>query len=223
MKIITCILARCDSKGIKLKNIYPLNNKPLISYSIEESLKSNTQETYVSTDCFDIEKVSKYYGAKVFRRNWEYAQDHSSSESALLEFTENQEFDVLIFIQPTSPLIKYEYINKGINMILNEGYDSIFSCYKQHFIPEWSFNLKPLNWGNKFKYWITGKPEQYPRRQDKQSKLLDIGMFYVIKKEVLLKNKFRLGGKIGTVEIPLIDSFQVDTIEDLKLIEKLMK
>ena len=63
-------------------------------------------------------------------------------------------------------------------MIKSGNYDSIFSCYKQHFIPEWSLDLKPLNF----------KGSKYPRRQDKECKLLDIGMFYVLKKEILLKN-----------------------------------
>ena len=212
MKIISCILARSGSKGIKNKNIVNLNNKPLIYYAINESLKSNSQDTYVSTNDKEIKEISLKYGAKVLDRPDELCQDTSSSESGLLHFINNIDTDILIFIQCTSPGIKHEYINKGIEMVKSGEYDSVFSCYRQHWIPEYSLNLTPLN----FK-------DTYSRRQDKECKLLDIGMFYVIKKEILLKNKFRLGGKIGYVEIPLIDSFQVDTIEDLKLVEKLMK
>lgn len=214
MKIISVILARGGSKQIPRKNIINLNGLPLISYSIKESLKSNSEKTYVSTDSEEIKEIALKYGANVFDRNPKYAQDSSSSESALLEFAENIDFDILVFIQPTSCMIKYQNINKGINMVLNEGYDSIFTAYNQHFFPEWSEDLIPINFNLN---------DKYPRRQDKESKLIDIGMFYVIKKEILLKNKFRLGGKIGTVEIPLIDSFQIDDMEDLKLVEKLMK
>jgi len=213
MKIVSVILARGGSKGIKNKNIINLNGKPLIYYSIIQSLLSESQETYVSTNGKKIKKISLECGAKVLDRPKKYALDNSPSEEALLHFAENIDFSILVFIQPTSPLIKFEYINKGIDMIKSGNYDSIFSCYKQHFIPEWSLDLKPLNF----------KGSKYPRRQDKECKLLDIGMFYVLKKEILLKNKFRLGGKIGYVEIPLFDSFQIDDYCDLKLVEKLIK
>ncbi len=212
--IKSVILARGNSKGIHKKNLIDLNGKPLIYYVITESLKSNTQETYVSTDNEEIKEISLKYGAKVIDRPKELSLDTSSSEEALLHFSENIDFNILVFIQPTSPLIKYEYINKGIEMVKNGGYDSVFSCLKQHWIPEWSLDLKPLNFNLN---------DKYPRRQEKEEKLIDIGMFYVIKRETLLENKFRLGGKIGYVELPLSESFQVDDMEDLKLIEKLMK
>ena len=64
MKTISLILARGGSKGIPSKNIVDLNDRPLISYSIEASLQSNVDETWVSTDSSDISSVSKSYGAK---------------------------------------------------------------------------------------------------------------------------------------------------------------
>ena len=50
MKIVSVILARGGSKGIKDKNIKPLNGKPLIFFTIEASNKSIVNETWVSTD-----------------------------------------------------------------------------------------------------------------------------------------------------------------------------
>jgi CMP-N-acetylneuraminic acid synthetase len=38
----------------------------------------------------------------------------------------------------------------------------------------------------------------------------------------LLESKLRYSGKIGVVEMPLSRSFQIDTKEDLELIEKLI-
>ena len=35
MKFLVVIPARGGSKGIPMKNIYPLNGKPLLSYSLE--------------------------------------------------------------------------------------------------------------------------------------------------------------------------------------------
>ena len=47
-------------------------------------------------------------------------------------------------------------------------------------------------------------------------------MFYITTRESLLETKLRYGGRIGMFEIPLLDSFQVDTQEDLDLIRKLI-
>ena len=106
MKILSVILARGGSKGIPSKNIVDLNGKPLISYTIEASLQSNVDETWVSTDSSEIASVSSDYGANVIDRPSEISTDTSQSEEALLHFTYNHDFDIMVFIQPTSPLLK---------------------------------------------------------------------------------------------------------------------
>ena len=58
LKYLLVIPARCGSKGIFLKNITDLNNKPLIHYTlnIAKSLdKENlVDRIYISTDCIEI-------------------------------------------------------------------------------------------------------------------------------------------------------------------------
>ena len=46
-------------------------------------------------------------------------------------------------------------------------------------------------------------------------------MFYITKRKNLLESKLRYSGKIGIVEIPLKDSFQIDSMDDLELIKRL--
>ena len=118
MKIVSVILARGGSKGIHNKNIIDLKGKPLIQYSIEESLSSNADETWVSTNCLRIKDISQKCGANVLDRPEEIATDTSSSEEALLHFSNNIDFDILVFLQPTSPLILATDINAGINLLL---------------------------------------------------------------------------------------------------------
>lgn len=65
-KIIAIIPARGGSKGIPKKNIYPLNGKPLISYSIEAALSSKLiDQVFVSTDDDQIANTALEYGAEV--------------------------------------------------------------------------------------------------------------------------------------------------------------
>jgi CMP-N-acetylneuraminic acid synthetase len=213
MKVVSVILARGGSKGIPKKNIKNINGKPLISYTIESSLKSNVDETWVCTDDKEIAKISEEFGAKVLIRPSELATDKSKSEDSLIFFSELVDFDFLVFIQPTSPLLKPEYINLGIDYVKSKKFDSVFSAYSEHWLPRWGKKeIKPHNW----------KTNERPMRQDVDELWVENGAFYITTKKDLQKNKLRYNGKIGVVEMPPEESFQVDTINDLKLIEKLL-
>ena len=157
MKSIALILARGGSKGIPNKNIIDLQGQPLISYAIKAAKESEVQETWVSTDSQAIKTIALKYGAQVIDRPKYLSTDTASSEGALIHFAKAMDFDNLVFIQPTSPLLKSEDINNGLNMFhSNKQYDSIFSVYKEHWLPRWSSEYKPINWD----------PKNRPRRQD---------------------------------------------------------
>jgi len=210
MKVISVIPARGGSKGIPLKNIVSLNGEPLISYTIEASNQSNVDETWVSTDSPEITSVALECGAKVIERPSDISKDTSQSEEALLHAARDSEFDVLVFIQPTSPLIKAKDINKGLEMM--DKYDSVFSVTKEHWIPRWTMDVKPYEW----------EIDNRPMRQDKPETYIENGAFYITKRENLLESELRYSGKMGVVEIPLSRSFQIDTLEDLEFVEKLL-
>jgi len=101
------ILARGGSKGIKNKNLYPVNFKPMIYWSIKASLKSKIiNKTWVSTDSKEIQSFSKKIGANVIERPFKFAKDNSSSEIAWLHAAKKLEntADIIVGVQPTSPI-----------------------------------------------------------------------------------------------------------------------
>ena len=211
MKTICLILARCGSKGIPNKNIVEINGNPLLYYTANASFNSNVNETWVSTDCDKIKKVALDLGCKVIDRPIEISGDSSKSDEALVHFAENVDFDILVFIQPTSPLLTPVDINAGLQKMQN--HDSVFSVTKEHWIPRWNKNGEPINWD------INNRP----MRQAADETYIENGAFYITTKEQLLNSKLRYGGNIGMVEMPLHRSFQIDTISDLKLIENLLE
>ena len=210
MKTIALILARGGSKEIPNKNIQVLNGEPLISYAINAVKYSDVDEVWVSTDSAHIRTVAKSYGARVIDRPSEFATDNSPSEEALLHFAKNVDFDVLVFIQPTSPLLRPSYINYGLEKMKN--YDSVFSVYKEHWLPRWSLELKSIDFNNYSR----------PRRQDRDDVYVENGAFYITTKERLMKSKNRISGNIAVVEMPFNESFQIDTWEDFRLVESLL-
>ena len=212
MKIVSVILARGGSKGIPKKNIIPLKGKPLITYTLQSSIKSKVSETWVSTDCEEIKKVSKTFDVNIIDRPFEISGDKSKSEEALLDFAKQIDFDVVVFIQPTSPLLKSTDINEALEIMKNKKLDSIFSVYKEHWIPRWTLEEKPHNWD------INNRP----MRQDIPEQYVENGAFYITTKKSLLESKLRYSGNIGVYKMPMLRSFQIDTLEDLNLIEKIL-
>ena len=213
MNIVSCITARGGSKGIPKKNIIDLNGKPLLYYSIKASTSSIVNKTFVSTDDTEISDIALSYNVGVIDRPKALSDDNSKSDDSLLHFAGIIDFDILVFIQPTSPLIKSEYIDKGVKMIMDGKYDSVFSANKEHWIPKWDMNIQTIDWD------INNRP----MRQDKPELYVENGMFYITTRESLLSNKLRYGNNIGVVEIPIKDSFQIDTYEDLELMRRLIK
>jgi len=217
MKTVSVILARGGSKGIPKKNIVDVCGYPLISYCIGASIKSNVSETWVSTDDEEIAEESNICGAKVLIRPKELSTDTATSESALLHFAENVDFDVLVFIQPTSPLLQPQDINSGLEL-LNE-YDSVFSAYKEHWYPRWT---KENILGTEVSMADDWNIHKRPRRQDVKEKYVENGAFYITTRKNLLQSGLRYSKNIGIFEMPFYRSFQVDTQEDLMIITDLL-
>lgn len=210
MKTVSLILARGGSKGIPKKNIIDVNGKPLLYYTATSSMNSNVNETWVSTDCSEIKRVAQSLGCNVIDRPEDISNDNSKSDEALVHFAENINFDILVFIQPTSPLLLADDINQGLDKM--SVYDSVFSVTKEHWVPRWNENNEPVNWD------INNRP----MRQDVEETYIENGAFYITTRDQLLRSGLRYGGKIETIEMPLYRSFQVDTYDDLELISKLL-
>ena len=131
-KVLALIPARGGSKGIKDKNIYPLCGKPLITYSIDCAKRSKyIDEITVSTDSEKIAEVAKEYGAYVpFLRPAELASDTAKSIDAVVHAIKwledhNEKFDILVLLQPTSPLRTVEDLDGALEKFVDNGEKSL--------------------------------------------------------------------------------------------------
>jgi N-acylneuraminate cytidylyltransferase len=121
--ILVVIPARGGSKGIPMKNIKPLNGKPLIKYSIEFALKHfKKEQIVVSTDHKDIQRVAQSCGipTPTLRPNY-LAQDDSSTHDVLLDIIKQKKaegfnFKRILLLQPTSPFRTSKHLLKILEM-----------------------------------------------------------------------------------------------------------
>jgi len=132
-KILALIPARGGSKGLPRKNIKPLLGKPLIAWTIEQSLASKyLDKVVVSTEDKEIAEISKKYGAEVpFIRPKELAKDDTPSIDVVLhaiDFLEKKElFNIIVLLQPTSPLRTISDIDNSIEFLFSKNAQAIIS------------------------------------------------------------------------------------------------
>ena len=143
--IVAVITARGGSKGIPQKNLRTVLGKPLIAYSIEAALQAKTlTRTIVSTDDETIAQVSRQYGAEVpFLRPQHLATDTATSiavlQHAVTYLAEQEGYlaDIVVCLQPTSPLRSAEDIDQAVNLCLRSGADSVVSLCQAKHHPFW--------------------------------------------------------------------------------------
>ena len=123
MNTLIIIPARGGSKGIPHKNIKPLNDKPLIHYTIDEAREIvDDDDICVSTDDPEIIKCVEDYGLLVpFVRPEELATDTAGTYEVLLHalnFFEKQgrHYDIVLLLQNTSPFRKTEQIKEALKL-----------------------------------------------------------------------------------------------------------
>jgi CMP-N-acetylneuraminic acid synthetase/spore coat polysaccharide biosynthesis predicted glycosyltransferase SpsG len=216
-RIIVVIPARGGSKGIPRKNIRFLAGKPLIAYSIENSLKSRYVDTVlVSTDDDEIAYFANLSGAKTLKRPENLAKDDVPLDPVIhhavlqLEETERIKYSTVITIQPTSPLLSTNTIDKAIERFLDCGCDTLLSVVDD----------RHLSWAQKDGQYIPNYQER-KNRQYLPPNYKETGGILITKRSFVTA-KSRFGAKIDLIEVPQGESIDIDSIMDWWITEKIL-
>ncbi len=209
MKIIAIIPARGGSKGIPRKNIRLMNGKPLISYPIECAQKSRYDlEVVVSTDDNEIKQIALQYGALVVERPKELAGDAITLDPVIshaVEFIENESgytYDIVITMQPTSPLLTTKTLDLAIDYIIKNGLDTVIS----------GVNDPRLSWRFEGEKYVPNYKERL-NRQYMPKELKETGAFVISKREYVTSDG-RFGKNVSLFELPESESGDIDTPQD---------
>lgn len=218
-KTVAFIPVRGGSKSIPLKNIKLLNGRPLIYWTLDAAVKCDEIDAVVvSTDSKEIKNVVEKYNSPkitVISRSEEVSTDTASTESVMIEFAKNYDFQNIVLVQATSPLLESGDISKGINRFLEDNIDSVLSVVRQkRFIwEEKSSVVEAINYN----------PLRRPRRQEFNGFLVENGAFYITSREDLLATGCRISGNIAAVEMPEETYFEIDEPSDWTIVEGLLK
>lgn len=221
-RVLGLITARGGSKGLPGKNILPVCGKPLIAWSIEAAQQSKyIDHILLSSDDIDIIKVAKKNGCDApFVRPAELAMDETTSiEVVLHALAQMPGYDVLVLLQPTSPLRSANDIDGALEKMVAQKADSCVSIVKLDKSPYWCYHLseddhiQPLL-----------DPELAKcRRQELPLVYMLNGALFIVRVDWVLKNKCLIDKSTIGYTMPKRRSIDVDTIKDVKLIEYYLK
>ncbi len=206
MKILAVVPARAGSKGIPNKNIRIIDGHPLIYYSIKNALSSKyITDVIVSTDSDSVRIIAEQMGAQIKLRDKSLCGDSVTLDSVIADAVPvNENWDYVITMQPTSPTLKVETLDKAIDYAIKNDLDTLISA----------INMPHLSWGEKDGKKVPNYKERL-NRQYLPPCYMETGAFVISKASVVTVNS-RIGEKVDIYELPEDESQDVDNFDDLR-------
>ncbi len=223
--VIALIPARSGSKGIKNKNLLKINRESLVQIALKNACSSKEiNEVYLSSDSRKIlAEAKKFSGVNIHKRDKKSSSDKASSKDVLKSFLKSKKFQnqILVYIQPSSPLKNSKHLNKSIKIFKKQNKNTLISCYRaddtlnekifKSFIKE-KKNITPF-----FK-----KNSLYTNRQNLKEILIPNGAFFIFRiSKNFLKNYINFKNSYGYI-MKKHEAIDINDIDDFKKAKKFL-
>ena len=211
--VLGLVPARGGSKGVPGKNVRPLAGHTLLEYTVRAARESSVLDRVIlSTDSLEIADAGRRAGLEVpFMRPAALAADDTPMvpviEHALGEIARHGwSPDIVVLLQPTSPLRRPEHIRDAVAMLRETEADSVVTVVElpRHLSPDYVMRID----GGRLKPFL---PEgaRVTRRQDARPAYSRDGTVYAFRRSTIEQ----LGGIYGNDCRPLL----IDTNESLSI------
>lgn len=206
MKILAVIPARAGSKGIPNKNIRIIGGHPLIYYAIHNALNSSyITNVMVTTDSPEVRIIATQMGADYKWRNASLSGDSVTLDAVISDaIPKNEKWDYIITMQPTSPTLTMDTLDRAISYAIENDLDTLISAV----------NAPHLSWGIKDGVKVPNYTERL-NRQYLPPCYIETGAF-VISKASVVTPETRIGEKVDIFEVPEEEAQDIDTFADLQ-------
>ena len=219
MNILVVIPARGGSKGIPRKNLRLLGEKPLLYYSINNALQSRYNlDIFISSEDDEILNTACKFGAKIHKRDLNIADDETTLDPVIYDCylhakkVENKEYDLIITMQPTSPLLSTLSLDNAISEIMdNECIDTIIAAK----------DATHLSWRKENEQFIPNYTERV-NRQYLTPEFTETGAFLITRNTIISENN-RIGENVDLALLTEGEEIDIDTYEDWNLCEYYLK
>ena len=224
MNIVAIIPARSGSKGIPNKNLKDVGGKPLICWSIEAAIQSKyINKIVVTSDGDDILEISsKYEEVTALKRPERLAQDNTPTTPVVTHALESlaidqDTFEYLILLQPTSPLRTATDSDLAFEAMNTSDANALISVVAPEHHPLKCFKANE----NGYIEGLVNNEYPFTPRQELPKVFQPNGAIYIIKIDEFLNRETFFTDKTIAFEMSASKSIDVDTIEDIKKIERI--
>ncbi len=217
MSVLALVPARAGSKGVPGKNIRLLLGRPLLAYTADAARESGAVDRIVlSTDSEDVARVGREVGLEVpFLRPVALAEDTTPMKPVIehaLATLEQQGWvpDVVVLLQPTSPLRTPAHIRSAVDLLRSSGADSVVTVNElpRHLSPDFVMRIED----DRLVPFLPGGLAT--RRQDARPAYLRDGTVYCFWRRTLLEQQSIYGRNCRPMVLPGSESVTIDTAED---------
>jgi CMP-N,N'-diacetyllegionaminic acid synthase len=225
--VLAVIPARSGSKGIPNKNLRELAGKPLLAYTAEAARTAGVFDRIVlTTDSEEIAELGRSVGLETpFVRPKELAKDDTPMLPVLqhaVSVLENEGWkpQIVVLLQPSSPLRKPNHIKDALEMLEREDCDSVVSVIE---IPHVFSPQKALRLEDGFIRFWSEEAGSITRRQQLETAYAREGTVYAVKRDVLMEKNSIYGDRCLPLVLPAEESLNLDTLDDWDRAEKKLK
>jgi CMP-N,N'-diacetyllegionaminic acid synthase len=212
MDVLGLIPARGGSKGIARKNLSLVAGRPLLDWTVESARGARElTQVVVSTDDDEIAAAAR---VDVLRRPSELAADDTPMLDVVRHAVHELDPDVVVLLQPTSPLRRAEHVDACVRLLLESGADAVVSVVTvpHAFRPESLMDV------------VDGRVVARPTagtRQEKETVYARNGPAVLARRADRIGDDL-YGGDVRPFVMAVRDSLDVDDPFDLELAELLL-
>lgn len=227
-RVLAVVPARGGSKGIPLKNLRPVGGRPLVALAGDIARAvPEIDRRVVSTDHAEIVRVAGEAGLDApFLRPEAIAGDRIGDYDVLMHALEVMEkadgvrYDIVVMLQPTSPLRTVDDVSRTIRMLVDGKWDSVWTVSatdsKGHPLKQLT-----LRTDGTMGYYDPRGAEIIARQQ-----LTPVyhrnGVAYAITRECLMGQGTIKGARSGALVIDG-ENISIDTEDDIAMVEWVMQ
>jgi CMP-N,N'-diacetyllegionaminic acid synthase len=226
-KVLAVVPARGGSKGVPRKNLRPVLGIPIVCRAGLCALEiPEIDRVVISTDDDEIGRVGEKYGLSApFRRPKEISGDDAGDWEVLnhalveMEAQDSQQYDVVVMLQPTSPLRRNEDVVKTIKKLIDGEHDAVWTVtetdLKYH--PTKQMHVRE----GRISYVMIEGEAMLPR-QALEPVFHVNGVAYALTRTCILEQGSRLGADTAAyvVDSP---SVSIDTLDDFDTVTKILE
>lgn len=214
MKVLAIIPACEGSTELPNKNLRVIKGIPMICYTIRNALSSRyITDVIVSSNSKELLSLARQMGAITRERCQDLCNPKVSIDKVVWDVFSQlslDDYDCVVTMQPISPTLKAETLDKAFDMLFSQGYDTVISVRNQaHF------------------YWKMQDGVPVPMQSQRVNRHLlepfykETGAF-LISRSSCIREDSRIGQKVGLFELFGDEAIDVYSFGDLKQVENAM-